>query len=419
MRHIYLDHAAATPVDPRVLRAMRPYFSREFGNPGSLHAYGQKAIAAVDAARESVGKLVGAKHFREIVFTGGATEANNLALRGAVEFYKKHHSNDESASGVAAQPRIIISSIEHESVFETARALEQYGVEVIVLPVNREGVIDIVALKEALNDRTVVVSIMHVNNEVGTIQPLREIKFMIEAFRKERAVDAHSSDAAQNGIYPLFHTDAAQSFPYLYCDTESLGVDMMTLSSHKMNGPKGVGALYVRRDEKAFPDNGGFPLAVQVTGGGQEFGLRSGTENVPGIVGFARAAQLAAATRGAEAKRVTALRDDLFARIKKIIPSVEINGPLGDAKAPHILNIYFPGRAAQDLLTQFDRAGLAVSSGSACRSRAAESSYVIEALGYNKERAASSIRFSLGRGTKKRDVAAVAKIVGKVIGESK
>jgi cysteine desulfurase len=391
---------------------MRPYFLREFGNPGSLHSFGQKAIAAVDASREEIGKLIGAKHFREIIFTSGATEANNLALRGAVEFYKKHYmdANALDASGVIP-PRVIISSIEHESILETADVLKACGVEVITLPVNKEGVINIVALKEALNERTVIVSVMHVNNEVGTIQPLREIKFMIDEFRK----NAPGGNSTHAGAYPLLHTDAAQSFPYLYCDVAMLGVDMMTLSAHKMNGPKGVGALYVRRDEKMFSENSGFPLIAQVNGGGQEFGVRSGTENVPGIVGFARAAQLAAAARGKNATRVTALRDELWKRIKAAASTAEINGPLGDAKAPHILNIYFPSHDTQDLLTRFDRAGLAVSSGSACRSRAAESSYVIEALGYDKARAGSSIRFSLGKNTTKGEVAAVAKIVGKII----
>jgi cysteine desulfurase len=409
MRRLYFDHAASTPVDPRVLRAMRPFFSSEFGNPGSLHSFGQKAIAAVDASREEIGKLIGAKHFREIIFTGGATEANNLALRGAVEFYKKHRPN-----AADVRPRIVISSIEHESVLETARALERDGVEVITLPVNKEGVIDIMALKHALNERTVVVSVMHVNNETGTIQPLREIKFMIDEFRKGARANVEAS-ARADGAYPLLHTDAAQSFPYLYCDVAILGVDMMTLSAHKMNGPKGVGALYVRRDEKLFSENGGFPLIAQASGGGQEFGVRSGTENVPGIVGFARAASLAAAARGKNATRVAALRDELWKRIKAAAPDAEINGPMGDAKAPHILNVHFRGRAAQDLLTQFDRAGLAVSSGSACRSRAAESSYVIEALGYDKARANSSIRFSLGKNTAKGEVASAAKIVGKIM----
>jgi cysteine desulfurase len=398
MRRLYFDHAASTPVDPRVLRAMRPYFLREFGNPGSLHSFGQKAIAAVDASRESLGKLVGATHFREIIFTSGATEANNLALRGAVQYYKAHHPD-------VARPRIVISSVEHESVMETARALEQQGAEVVMLPVSKEGVIDIVALKDALNERTVIVSVMHVNNEVGTIQPLREIKFMIDEFRK----NAPGAEAEHPTSYPLFHTDAAQSFPYVYCDAGMLGVDMMTLSAHKMNGPKGMGALYVRH---------GVPLAAQSGGGGQEFGLRSGTENVPGIVGFAKAAQLAAAARGKNATRVAALRDELWRRIKSAAPGAEINGPAGDAKAAHILNVFFPGHAAQDLLTRFDRMGLAASSGSACRSRAVESSYVIEALGYGKPRAASSVRFSLGKGTTKRDIVAAARIIEKALPRS-
>jgi len=402
MRHLYFDHAASTPVDPRVLRAMKPFFLKEFGNPGSLHFFGQQAIGAVDASRETLGKLIGAKNFREMIFTSGATEANNLALRGAVEFYKKKNPD--------VRPRIIISSIEHESIFETADILERSGVEVVRLPVNKEGVIDIVALKDALNENTVVVSVMHVNNEVGTIQPLREIKFMIDAFRKA----APGADAAHPAVYPLFHTDAAQSFPYLYCDVELLGVDMMTLSSHKTYGPKGVGALYIRRDEKAFSENGGFPLIAQVAGGGQEFGLRSGTENVPGIVGFAAAARIAVDVRGKVSTRIAALRDDLWGRIKAM-SAAEINGPPGDAKAPHILNVYFPGHAAQDLLTRFDRMGLAASSGSACRSRAAESSYVIESLGYSKERAASSVRFSLGKETTKKEFVAAAKIIEKAL----
>jgi cysteine desulfurase len=414
MKRIYFDYAASTPVDSRVLRAMRPYFLREFGNPGSLHSFGQKAIAAVDASRESLGKLIGAKHFREIIFTSGATEANNLALQGAVEFYKAHHP--AAADGnPAARPRVIISSMEHESVMETAQALERDGVEVVKLPVNKEGTIDIVALKNALNENTVIVSVMHVNNETGTVQPLREIKFMIDAFRKERAGGDSGAGmiAGRTTAYPLFHADAAQSFLYFYCDAELLGVDMMTLSSHKMYGPKGAGALYVRRNEDAF--TGGFPLSAQAFGGGQEFGLRSGTENVPGIVGFAKAAQIAAAERGKTSARVAGLRDDLWKRIKNIIPKAEINGPMGDAKAPHILNVYFSGHAAQDLLTRFDRAGLAASSGSACRSRAVESSYVIKALGYSKERAASSIRFSVGKKTTSREIAIASKIIERSI----
>ena len=409
MRRLYFDHAAATPADPRAVRAMRPYFSRAFGNPGSLHSYGQEAIAAVDAARERIGKLIGAKHFREVIFTGGATEANNLALRGAVAFFRRAHPD-------VARPRIVVSSIEHESVLEPARALAgEWGVDVVALPVNREGVIDIVALKDALSPETALVSVMHVNNEVGTAEPLREIRFMIDAFRKERAGDGRPDP------YPLFHTDAAQSFPYYYLDVELLGVDMMTLSSHKTYGPKGAGALFVRRNDEAFaaPSGegtaAGFPLVAQNRGGGQEFGLRAGTENVPAIVGFAKAAEIAAAARGKTSLRVAALRNELWRRIKKAVPAAEINGTTGDAKAPHILNVHFPGRPAQDLLMRFDRMGLAASSGSACSARAAVPSYVIEALGHTTARAAESIRFSVGKGTTGRAVAAAAGIIEKAV----
>ncbi len=409
MRRLYFDHAASTPADPRAVRAMQPYFSRAFGNPGSLHYYGQEAIAAVDAARERIGTLIGAKHFREVLFTSGATEANNLAVRGAVAFFRGAHPG-------VARPRIIISSIEHESVSEPAQALAaEWGADVVALPVNREGVVDVVALKDALSPETALVSVMHVNNEVGTVEPLREIRFMIDAFRKDRAAGAHP------GPYPLFHTDAAQSFPYYYLDTELLGVDLMTLSSQKTYGPKGVGALFVRRDEEAFGradgrgTAAGFPLGAQELGGGQEFGLRSGTENVPGIVGFAKAAEIAAAARGKTSLRVAALRNDLWRRIKTAVPAAEINGTAGDAKAPHILNVHFPGHPAQDLLTRFDRMGLAASSGSACRARAAAPSHVIEALGYPKARAAESIRFSLGKGTTGRAVAAAAGIIEKAV----
>ena len=409
MRRLYFDHAASTPADPRAVRAMRPFFSREFGNPGSLHYYGQQAIAAVDGARERIGKLIGAKHFREVIFTGGATEANNLALRGAVAFFRRAHPD-------VARPRIVISSIEHESVAEPARALAgEWGVDVVELPVNREGVIDIMALKDALSPETALVSVMHVNNEIGTIEPLREIRFMIDAFRKDRAA------AGRPGPYPLFHTDAAQSFPYYYLDTGLLGVDMMTLSSQKTYGPKGAGALFVRRDDDAFGAPGGegtaagFPLVAQNLGGGQEFGLRSGTENVPAIVGFAKAAEIAAAARGKTSLRVAALRDDLWRRIKTAVPAAEINGTAGDAKAPHILNIHFPGHPAQDLLTRFDRMGLAASSGSACAARAAVPSRVIEALGHGKARAAESVRFSVGKGTTRGAVAAAARIIERAV----
>lgn len=404
MKQLYFDYAASTPMDPRVLAAMKPYFLEDFGNPGSLHAYGQKAIAAVDASREAIANMINAK-FREIVFTASATEANNLALRGAFHAYKKSSDFREGA-----RPRIIISSIEHESVIETARALESEGAEVVFAPVTSEGLIDLDKLKYILNEHTAIVSIMHVNNEIGVVQPIVEIGKVIADFRAENHLER----------YPLFHTDAAQAFQFFNCDTRTRGLDMITFSAHKLYGPKGIGALYVKHDLK-----GSWPIVTEMTGGGQEFGLRSGTENVPSIVGFAKAMELAVAAREEEAKRIGELRALLWSNIKKIAPQVEMNGVAPSSAhasekfSPHILNIYFPGHEAQDLFIKLDRAGVAVSTGSACRSRASEPSYVIEALGYSRERAKSSIRFSFGRQTTKGEVARVTKLFSKILRSSK
>lgn len=389
---IYLDYAAATPVHPIVLRAMEPYFLERFGNAGSLHSFGQEAIAALDAARETIAASIKAD-FQEIFFTGSATEANNLVLRGIVNRRPK--------------PRIIISSIEHESILETARDLENNGVDVIYLPVDKTGVVDLKKLEKNLNKDTLLVSVMYANNEIGVIQPIQKIAKIVNDFKKINIKDKINS--------LFFHTDASQAFQFLNCDTDALGVDFMTLSSHKIYGPKGAGALYVKK-----PNN----LKPAITGGGQEFGIRAGTENIPAIVGFSKAAELLINSDTQANKRITELRDELWRGIKKIVPQAEINGaPLSGSRngdqlvsLPNILNIYFPNGAAGGLLTKFDLMGLAVSSGSACRARASISSYVIEALGYSKERARSSIRFSLGRPTIKKEIALTLAIIKRTVG---
>lgn len=395
MKRIYLDYAASAPVDPEVARAMAPYLTERFGNPGSLHAFGQEAIAAVDHSREAIAKALHAE-FRQVVFTASATEANNLALRGVVRKFRE-----------GRQPHIIISSIEHESVLETARDLERDGVRVTYAPVNNRGVVDVKKIKENLTAETALVSVMYAQNEIGTVQPIKEIAGAINDFRRQ----VSGQKPVTSYQLPVFHTDAAQAFQFLDCDAETLGVDLMTISSHKIYGPKGAGALYVR--DMAM-------LAPIVTGGGQEFGLRSGTENVPAIVGFAKAVQLAVAMREKESKRVAALRDRLWSGIRKIFPAAEVNGAEDGSegknkKLPNFLNVYFPGHAAQDLLVKFDLNGLAASSGSACRSRAMEASYVIEALGYTKERAKASVRFSLGRPTTEKEIAEAFKIIGTAV----
>ncbi len=411
MKHIYLDYAASAPVASEVLRAMGPYFAEKFGNPGSLHSFGQEAIAAIDASREGIAKAIGAD-FREIIFTGSATEANNLALRGVLKEYRirnlefrgaekgKKEVESLNPQSYILNPRIIVSSIEHESILETARDLEHDGVEVIYLPVERGGIVNLEKLKSALNERTILVSIMYANNEIGTIEPISEIAKLVQEFRIQN-LEFRKSQNPKSYIlspisYPLFHADAAQAFQFLDCNAQNLGMDLMTLSAHKTYGPKGIGALYVRDGTK---------LGSVTTGGSQEFGLRSGTENVPLIVGFAKAMELVMNVREQEAKRIAGFRDHFFAELTKIYPKAKSNGPEKDSeRLPNILNIYFPDYESQDLLTKFDLAGLAVSAGSACRSRAVESSYVIEALGYSKDRAKRSIRFSFGRPTTEKDV---------------
>jgi cysteine desulfurase len=403
---IYLDYAATTPVDPAVLRAMQPYFSERFGNAGSLHSFGQEAIAAIDAARETVAASLGAD-FREIIFTGSATEANNLAVRGAL-------GGSQTPNHRLVKPRIIVSTVEHESVLETARDLENDGVDVVYLPVDKAGVVDLKKLKASLNNNTVLISVMCANNEVGTVQPIAQIADMVKKFKESRMASGRLDS------YPLFHTDASQALQFLDCGVGQLGIDLMTLSSHKIYGPKGAGALYVREHAKQSA-SGMFAITPQITGGGQEFGLRSGTENIPAIVGFAKAIKMAANSYELADKKITGLRGGLWHGIKKIYPKVEINGvPIAkssttDRSLPNILNVYFPGRSAQDLLVKFDLMGLAVSSGSACRARASLTSYVIEALGHSKERARSSVRFSLGRFTTKEEISRALAIIKKTI----
>ncbi len=370
MRRVYLDYAATTPVAPEVFAAMKPYFEKEYGNPGSLHSFGQEALAAVDGAREKVAQAIKAD-FQEVAFTGSATEANNLALRGAVRGRQR--------------PKVIVSAIEHESILETARDLEKDGIEINVIPVDKRGIIDVKELESALDERTVLVSVMYVNNEIGSVQPIAAIAKMIE----------------DSKFHPLFHTDASQAPVYFDCDVEKLGVDLMTLSSQKVYGPKGVGALYVKKSQTAH-----YPLRPVITGGGQEFGLRSGTENVPGVVGFGKAMESAIRNKKQAARRVAALKEYFWQKLKKIVPDVEINGSSG---APHILNVHFPSEYAGDLLVQMDLAGIAVSSGSACAARAFTPSHVLQALGFSGERIRGSIRFSFGLPTTERELNEVIK----------
>lgn len=400
---VYLDYASTTPVDPRVSKAMEPYISHKFGNAGSLHSYGQEAIAALDKSRENIAKSIGA-NFNEIIFTSSATEANNLALRGLMSSVKCQVSN--------VRPRIIISAIEHESILETARDLERNGVEVIYLPVDKNGFVALGQLKKALNGNTILVSIMYANNEIGTIQPISAIAEVIRNWKLENKKQGAANYKLQVASYPLFHTDAVQAFQYLNCNVDDLGVDMMTLSSHKIYGPKGAGALYAR--DLSLKANS-YKLKAILTGGGQEFGLRSSTENIPAIVGFAKAVELVSNfrqrrtsaswtnSRELENGRVGALRNYLWKKLKSVFSRAELNGSLKE-RLPNNLNIYIPNVRAEEFLIKLDLAGIAASSGSACASRSQEPSHVIKALGFGDKRALGSVRMTLGRFTKKADI---------------
>jgi cysteine desulfurase len=368
---IYLDHHATTPVDPRVVQAMLPWFSTDFGNAAShTHVYGWRAAAAVDQAREALARAIGASDARGIVFTSGATESNNLALIGFAEANR------------ARGDHLVTVATEHPSVLDTVRALAQRGFRVTELPVGGDGLLDPEALRRALEPRTLLVSVMWANNEIGVLQPLEAIA----AVCRERGVPLHS--------------DAAQAVGKVRVDVAAAGVDLLSFTAHKLYGPKGVGALYVR---------GGRPrlrLAPLLHGGGHEGGLRSGTLPVPLIVGFARAVEIAAAEREAEAERLVALRDRLRERLTAELPGVAVNGdPV--RRLPGNLNLRFEGVAADALLA--DLPDVALSTGSACASaRPEEPSHVLAALGLSDDAVRSSLRVGLGRATTRAEVDAAA-----------
>ncbi|MBI5154551.1 aminotransferase class V-fold PLP-dependent enzyme [Candidatus Poribacteria bacterium] len=362
---IYLDCHATTPVDPRVLEAMLPYFGAKFGNAAShTHAFGWEAREAVEHARESVARLINADA-REIVFTSGATESNNLAIKGAAE-------------SLAVKGRHIVTCVaEHRSVLDPCAALESRGMEVTRLPIDGEGGLNPESARAAIRDGTILVSVMHANNETGVVNGLAAI----------------GAICAERGV--LFHSDAAQSAGKVPVDVQALGIHLLSLSAHKMYGPKGAGALYVRgRDPRVR-------LAPQITGGGHERGMRSGTLNVPGIAGFGRAAELCIEEMAADAARLGALRDHLRGRLFAELDQLAENGD-PSAKLPHSLNISFAFTESAALLNELP--DLAVSTGSACSSADPEPSHVLLALGHGVDRAKCSIRFGLGRFTTREEV---------------
>lgn len=362
---IYMDHHATTPVAPEVFEAMRPYFVEQFGNAASrTHAFGWAAEAAVEAARAQVAALIGCKPI-EVVFTSGATESDNLAVKGVAYGHREKGNH------------LITSRIEHHAVLDSCKRLEKEGVQVTYLPVSRDGLVDPADVAKAITPKTILVSVMLANNEIGTIQPLAEIGRIC----KERGV--------------LLHSDAVQGVGKIPVNVDALGVDLLSLTAHKMYGPKGVGALYVRMGKPRVK------LVAQMDGGGHERGRRSGTLNVPGIVGLGKACELAGQIMAAEAERLTALRERLWAGIRGRLDHVHLNGH-ATLRLPGNLNVSFGGVDGESLLMSLK--DVAVSSGSACTSASMQPSYVLKALGVGDALAHASLRFGLGRGNTEEEV---------------
>ncbi len=367
---IYMDYQATTPVDSRVLEAMLPYFTEIFGNPASRnHAFGWKAEEAVEASREIIGQAIGASG-RELVFTSGATESNNIALKGIAEMYASQGDH------------IITLTTEHPSILDTAARLERQGKRITFLPVQKDGLVDLDQLRRAITDQTILITIMAANNEIGVIQPLAEI----------------GAIAREHGV--LFHTDATQAVGKVPLAVDEMHLDLVSFTAHKIYGPKGIGALYVRRK------NPRVRCAPLMDGGGHERGMRSGTLNVPGIVGFAKAITLAMAERETEAARLIGLRDKLKEMIMGQLDAVYLNGH-PDRRLPGNLNLSFAYVEGESLLLEMS--DVALSSGSACASATLDASHVLLALGVDIELAHSSIRFGLGRFTTEEEVAYVGK----------
>jgi cysteine desulfurase len=385
---IYLDHAASTPTDAKVLSAMKPYFLHTFANPSSLYSLGVKAKNAIEESRKKIADILSAQP-DTIYFTSGATESNNLAIIGS------------TWTAQSQGKHIITTKIEHDSVLRGVQELEKNcGFTVTYLDVDEHGLVNIDEFKKALRNDTILVSIMYANNEIGTIEPIAEIGREILKWRKNH-----------NTVYPYFHCDAAQAPNYLDIQVEKLHVDLMTFNGSKIYGPKGVGVLYKRRSIKMQP---------QSYGGRQEKGVRAGTENVPGIVGFSKALEIVQKNREKKSIEMAKLRHYFWQKMQKQIPNIELNGPELkniEKRLPSNLNIYFKDVEAEALVLYLDSYGIFVSAGSACSTESNEPSHVLKAIGCSDERANSSIRLSLGKDTTKKDIDEVMKYLPKIIAE--
>ncbi len=388
-KKVYLDYAATTPADPRVIRAMLPYFSEKFGNTMSLHNFGQEAKSALEESREIVAGLIGAKA-NEIIFTGSATESNNLALKGiafAAEASTRQKKRFISSPNKKRGNHIIISRIEHPCIVESAKWLESQGFEITRLKVDKYGFVNPEDVRRAIKKGTILVSVIHASNEIGTIQPIAKIGKICK----------------ESGVY--FHTDAVQSFGKIPIDVDKMNIDLLSASSHKMYGPKGAACLYVREGTKIEPI---------LHGGGQEQGFRSSTVNVPAIIGFAKAVEIAGKEMKKEAERLTRLRDKLIQGVFKKIPGSHLNGH-PKKRLPNNINFWFESVEGESIIIQLDLLGIAASTGSACSSAKLEPSHVLMAIGLEHEQAHGSLRLTLGRWTTEKEINYVLKVLPQII----
>lgn len=373
-KRIYLDHSATTPVDPQVVAAMLPMFSECYGNASSIHGFGQEAKVALEEARRQVARVLNAEP-AEVVFTSGGTEADNWALKGAAAFFqgRKNH--------------MVTSSAEHHAVLFASQYLEKRGFEVTYVPVDATGMVDPQRIADAIQEDTFLVSIMHANNEVGTLNPIREI------------------GAVARGRGVLFHTDAVQTFGKIAVNVKEMNIDLLSLSGHKLYGPKGIGALYMRQ---------GLQLDKLLHGGKHERDRRAGTENVPAAVGLGKAAEICSQRMEEDIGKLRSLRDELFRKVTAAISGVHLNGHK-TKRHPGILNLSFEGVASDSLLLSLDLKGIAVSNGSACTSGTIEPSHVLRAMGLPKDLTNSAIRFSFGRQNSSREIDEVVEALGEIL----
>jgi cysteine desulfurase len=399
-KHIYFDHSATTPVDPEVLKTILPYFTEDYGNPASIHYFGQMAMKAVEKANSQAGNFFGAKP-DELVYTSGATEANNLAIIGVAKALEKKYPKQKL--------HIITSMIEHDSVLESVAAVQKLGHSATHVSVDRRGVINLEELKAAILPETMMVSIMYVNSEVGSIQPIQKIGKFIKKINEQRLRDWHNSDPKVRVERPtpiLLHTDATQAINFLPCKVNELGVDLLSMSAHKIYGPKGVGLLYIRT---------GTPIIALQVGGHHQGNRRSGTLNTPGIVGLGKALEkLTPEYQAKQNKKIAVVRDYLVKSILSGVPEVILNTDR-EISSPAHAHFSFLGVEGESILIALDLAGVAVSTGSACASSSLKASHVVVAMGIKVEVAHSSIRFTLGKASSRGDVDYLMSVLPKTI----